>query len=246
MLLIIILIITLLYVALIGSFVIGFDRVEIFKLTDQTPKTGFTIVIPFRNEAQHLPILLKSLLKLRYTKQLFEIILVDDDSSDASVAIIEKQLPRFKNVSITILKNTRKTDAPKKDAITEAILNAKHDWIVTTDADCQVPIFWTRSYSNGIATALFYLLLTWRKILFWPVFKAWTCSVYRLPPLEVLASTKPLCAMAQIWLIEKQHTTRLKVLRVTRISQVATMFFCWKKCLKKPVTRSITLEAVRP
>jgi len=142
MLLIIILVIIVLYVLLIGSFVWGFDRVADFKLTDHQAKTGFSIIIPFRNEAEHLLSLLRSLSQLDYPKHLFEILLVDDDSTDDSVQVIHKSMAQFKLMGITVLKNNRLTQSPKKDAITEAISKAKHDWIVTTDADCQVPKFW--------------------------------------------------------------------------------------------------------
>jgi len=149
------LIITLIYLLLVVSFILGFDKIEIFKLEDLANKTKFTIVIPFRNEAEHLPELLKSIETLNYPKNLFEIVFVDDGSADASVAIIQKvldmsQLRRNDYTEIHIISNERKTNSPKKDAITSAIKKAKYNWIITTDADCKLPEFWLDSFDEYI------------------------------------------------------------------------------------------------
>ncbi|HKK12351.1 MAG TPA: glycosyltransferase [Flavobacteriaceae bacterium] len=139
------LIITLLYVVLIGSFVFGFDKVEEFPLKDIPAKTKFTVIVPFRNEAEHLPALLKSVSELNYPNNRFEFIFVDDDSSDGSVKLIEKFLSKFRNGS-KVVDNNRMTNAPKKDAINTAVKMAKYDWIVTTDADCILPKYWLDAY----------------------------------------------------------------------------------------------------
>lgn len=135
------LIITLFYVVLIGSFVFGFDKVKEFQLKDIPAKTNFTVIVPFRNEAEHLPSLLKSISELNYPKDRFEFIFVDDESTDESVKLIEKFQRNFRNSS-KIINNNRHTNAPKKDAISSAIIQAKHEWIVTTDADCMLPKYW--------------------------------------------------------------------------------------------------------
>jgi glycosyltransferase involved in cell wall biosynthesis len=139
------LIITLFYVVLIGSFVFGFDKVEEFQLKDIPAKTKFTVIVPFRNEAEHLPFLLKSISELNYPLDRFEIIFVDDESSDESVKLIELFLKKFPNGS-KIINNIRRTNAPKKDAISTAIEIANFEWVVTTDADCILPKYWLDTY----------------------------------------------------------------------------------------------------
>lgn len=139
------LIITLFYVVLIGSFVFGFDKVEDFQLKDIPAKTKFTVIVPFRNEAEHLPFLLKSISELNYPKDRFEFIFVDDESSDDSAKLIEKFLMKLQNGS-KIINNIRQTNAPKKDAISTAIAIANFDWIVTTDADCILPKYWLDTF----------------------------------------------------------------------------------------------------
>lgn len=145
-------IITILYLFLIGFFVRGFDKVKQFRLQDITPKTTFTVIIPFRNEVENLQELLDSLLNLNYPKHLFEVVLVNDDSEDDSVKTIKNQLSHSQTpqYNIKIIDNQRETNSPKKDAITSAIKQAKHQWIITTDADCIVPIYWLDSFDNFI------------------------------------------------------------------------------------------------
>lgn len=144
------LIITLLYLTLIGSFIYGFGRIAPFQLEDVPPKTTFSVIIPFRDEAENLPQLLQTIFAIQYPKHLFEIIFVDDFSEDDSVKTINnfKAETNFKN--IRIVKNERQSNAPKKDAITKAIDLAQYDWIITTDADCILPKYWLGSFDAYI------------------------------------------------------------------------------------------------
>ena len=144
--------VSIIYLLLIASFAFGFDKVSTFKLSDNAAKTTFSIIIPFRNEATHLPDLLKTIETLNYPKHLFEIIFIDDNSEDDSAEIIRKAINSnpFIKTAIRIIQNERTTNSPKKDAITLAIRNAKHDWIITTDADCQLPKFWLDSFDEYI------------------------------------------------------------------------------------------------
>lgn len=142
-------IITVLYLVMIVSFTIGFDKVAPFILRDIPAKTKFSIVIPFRNEAENLPKLLHSLENLNYPKHLFEVILINDASEDNSVSTINRILHNS-NLNFRIIQNKINTNAPKKDAITAAVKQAKFEWIVTTDADCILPKFWLDSFDAFI------------------------------------------------------------------------------------------------
>jgi len=133
--------ITIIYLVIIGRFVFGFDKVTHFELKDLEPKTAFSIIIPFRNEADNLPELLRSLSELHYPERLFEIILVDDDSSDESINVINTFLENASH-DIKIIDNVRVSKSPKKDAITAAIKTSRYDWIITTDADCKCRNQW--------------------------------------------------------------------------------------------------------
>ncbi|WP_298898373.1 glycosyltransferase [uncultured Psychroserpens sp.] len=148
--LIIVLTITILYLLSIGSFVYGFDKVVDFKMEDLSPKTKFSVIIPFRNEAEHLPQLMTTISSLNYPKSMFEILFVDDESTDDSVEKIYTRKVDLKSINFSVLANERLTKSPKKDAIAKAIKHAKYEWIITTDADCQLPKYWLDCFDSYI------------------------------------------------------------------------------------------------
>ena len=146
----------LLYLILIGSLVYGFDKIKEFKLQELKPKTKFSVVIPFRNEAKNLTELLDSIKALNYPRDLYEVLLVNDDSEDDSVEVIQEVLDTklFRKNStrtdIKIITNKRISNSPKKDAIDSAIAVSKHEWILTTDADCSLPKYWLDTFDEFI------------------------------------------------------------------------------------------------
>jgi len=125
------------------ALIYGFTKVNSFDFTRMEPKTKFSIIVPFRNEAENLPGLLASLSKMNYPPELFEVILVDDESEDE----FKVQSLKFK---VSVIKNIRVSNSPKKDAISTAMTVAKNDWIITTDADSMVPENWLITLDNFI------------------------------------------------------------------------------------------------
>lgn len=144
------LLISLTYAFFIGWLFYGFSKIAPFKKSNIEAKMSFSIVVPFRNEEKNLLALLHSFSNLNYPKTLFEIILVDDASEDASIALIEQWKTENSPFQLTVLENRRTSNSPKKDAITNAISIAKHDWIITTDADCEVSKDWLTSFDAFI------------------------------------------------------------------------------------------------
>lgn len=133
-----------LYAALITQLAFGITKMNNQnKAKISSPKTTFSIVVPFRNEEENLPILLDSIEKLNYPTELFEVILVDDESEDKFQILNSK-------FQISVIPNIRKSNSPKKDAIETAIQIAKNNWIVTTDADCEVPENWLTIFDSKI------------------------------------------------------------------------------------------------
>ena len=135
--------ILLIYCLAILALIYGFTKVNSFEYLGLKPKTKFSIIVPFRNEAENLPKLLDSFSKLNYPADFFEVILVDDDSN------FKFQIPDSK-FQISIIDNIRVSNSPKKDAISTAIRVVKNDWIITTDADCTVNENWLSALDNYI------------------------------------------------------------------------------------------------
>lgn len=140
------------YTAFIAQLIWGFKKVNYFEVTDSQPKTAFTIIVPFRNEEKDLPKLLASLSQLHYPKHLIQFVLVDDFSNDNSVRVYNQWRMAHESYDTTLLENLHLSYSPKKDALTRAIPIAKHDWIVTTDADCIVNNNWLLTLDNYIQT----------------------------------------------------------------------------------------------
>ena len=143
-------IISICYFSIIWGFVIGFNAIENVENKNSKPKNTFSIIVPFRNEANNLPILLHSFSEIEYPKILFEIILVNDDSSDNFKSVIKAFRTEFPTFDLTLIDNKNLTNSPKKDALTAAIKFAKFNWVVTTDADCSVPKNWLKLFNQTI------------------------------------------------------------------------------------------------
>lgn len=108
-----------------------------------------SIIISARNEEENILVLLQSLSKQTY--QNFEVILIDDASTDNTANIIQNFEANF---LLTLLQRTseERGQSPKKEAISLGISKAKGSWIVTTDADCEVPQNWLRDIVHVIHT----------------------------------------------------------------------------------------------
>jgi cellulose synthase/poly-beta-1,6-N-acetylglucosamine synthase-like glycosyltransferase len=101
------------------------------------PVTRLSVIIVARNEEKNIGACLQSLVRQTYPQQLFEIILVDDHSTDATVAIARAFAST--NVSVLSLQDVtgnRPLNSYKKKGIEMAIGQATGSLVVTTDADC--------------------------------------------------------------------------------------------------------------
>ena len=106
--------------------------------------TKFSIIIPARNEEENIAKCISSILKNNYPLQLFEIIIVDDFSTDNTSAVVLKMQQQFANIKLIQLKDITqsKLNSYKKKSIETAIGKSLYEWIITTDADCIVPQNW--------------------------------------------------------------------------------------------------------
>jgi cellulose synthase/poly-beta-1,6-N-acetylglucosamine synthase-like glycosyltransferase len=110
-----------------------------------TPCTPISIVIPARNEAANIVQCLNAICKNDYPTELFEIIVVDDHSTDETASLV-KNYPE-KNITLLHLQDfiDTPTMAYKKKALETAITYAKGNLILTTDADCIAPAHWLQT-----------------------------------------------------------------------------------------------------
>ena len=133
------------YSAQLLYFYYGFKKGKAYKPTINTPKTTVSIIVAARNEESTITTCIHSLLAQNYPSHLMEIIVVDDDSTDATLSQLE--LLRIGN-PIKLIRLNPTSEKGKKAAIAKAINQATHELIVTTDADCQVSPYWITTLVN--------------------------------------------------------------------------------------------------
>lgn len=104
-----------------------------------TPSAFVSVIIASRNEEEKLPALLESISRQDYPEKSFEVIIVDDNSSDGS---FEKRYDCIKPLGLRVLKNKGRG---KKEAIRTGILAARGRLIITTDADCTMGKGWIKT-----------------------------------------------------------------------------------------------------
>ena len=104
-----------------------------------------SVVIASRNEAENIPHLLNYLTNQTYPKNLYEIIIVNDRSSDNSKNILEKYENKIENLKVITINNCPSIWSSKKWAIHNGIKNSKGKIILQTDADCSMEKDWINS-----------------------------------------------------------------------------------------------------
>jgi len=133
------------YVLLIGIYSVSWYKIKSWKSEAKVPITKVTIVLPVRNESENINLCLKNLSCQNYPEDLFEIIIVDDSSSDNTVNLIKHFIKNSNENRISLIEHIGNNNFGKKQAITEAIKNAKGELIITTDADCIMNQKWIAS-----------------------------------------------------------------------------------------------------
>ena len=152
-------IILIILLALAYSFLIlyykkWFQQLKEFHLADYTNASiTFSIIIPARNEALNIANCLQSIINQNYPKELFEVIVINDHSTDNTSEIVQQFQHQFSNIKLIELQHVlqgRVINAYKKRAIENAIQQATGKWIITTDADCFVQPNWLKLYNDFI------------------------------------------------------------------------------------------------
>ena len=140
----------LVYAVIITFFGIGIKRVRARAVRNSAQQPKVSVLVPARNEANNITTLLKSLANQTYPKDAYEVVVIDDHSSDGTADVVqgfidENHLTNFR-VLIHQTNGIKKTY--KKDALAFAIPQSSGEIIMTVDADCQVLPTWIASTVN--------------------------------------------------------------------------------------------------
>ena len=132
---------------------------------------SIAVLVPFRNEATHLPTLVQDLLAQDYPPDRYEIILLDDHSTDESAGVAGARAVEG-NLRLLRLQDHpayATTIAHKKAALQLGVDHTTAALIVTTDADCRWPA--------GTLTALNRVAQAGHDVVLGPVGIAPVCDV---------------------------------------------------------------------
>ncbi|MEO6719231.1 MAG: glycosyltransferase [Ferruginibacter sp.] len=138
------------YAALIIYYRRGWVAMPVFTPDEHlSSKTKISVVIPARNEEENITDCLDSVCRQSYPTNLFEVIVVDDHSTDGTAAVVKSFLaPNVKLLSLQDFTGGDSLNSYKKKAIEIAIQHAAGELIVTTDADCIVPFQWLQTIAQ--------------------------------------------------------------------------------------------------
>jgi cellulose synthase/poly-beta-1,6-N-acetylglucosamine synthase-like glycosyltransferase len=123
----------------------GWQSLSEFAPVKTNKFTFISVIIAARNEEKHISALLHSLDAQSYPKDCFEIIVIDDFSTDNTSGIV-KNFP-LHNLFL-ISPSIALSVSSKKKAIETGIKMAKGELIVVTDADCILSPNWLNTINN--------------------------------------------------------------------------------------------------
>ncbi len=115
---------------------------------------AISVLVPARNEEETIEQCLIALASSNYPKDKFEIIAIDDRSSDATLQIMQKVAAKYDNIKVLSIKDEQQKQnlRGKAGALHFGAEVAKGEILLMTDADCIVHPEWistiTKNYAN--------------------------------------------------------------------------------------------------
>ena len=119
-----------------------------------------SVIVAARNEEKHIGQTVESLAAQNYPADKYEIIVVNDRSTDKTGRILKDLSKRFQNLRVITIEECPADVSPKKYALLCAVEKVRTPFILTTDADCIHDPDWMRSYAGlirenlGVATGI--------------------------------------------------------------------------------------------
>ena len=132
-----------LYLICIGAFTIG---MTMFRHTyvetchgASLQQKNVSVIIAAKNESSNIQKLLQSLYNQSYSKEKFEVIIIDDHSNDDTSEMIKCFIDAHPDLNLKLLSAENNG---KKQAISQALHYAENEIVMVTDADCELPERW--------------------------------------------------------------------------------------------------------
>jgi len=137
------------YAVLIAYYHTAWTRLPEFALPEKQASVFISVIIAARNEEKNITSLLQSLQDQQYPKELYEVIIIDDHSTDTTWPLLQAyHFDRMQVKTLQLkdyLEESNSITAYKKKAIETGINAAIGKLIVTTDADCRFNPRWLQT-----------------------------------------------------------------------------------------------------
>ena len=98
-----------------------------------------SVIVACRNEETNLPILLSDIASQNYNQNWFELLIIDDNSTDSTYDLASGY-NKIKNIKVL-----RNPESGKKKAIKNGIEASSGELVITTDADCRAGSNWLKN-----------------------------------------------------------------------------------------------------
>jgi 1,2-diacylglycerol 3-beta-glucosyltransferase len=138
-------VVTILYLCQAGIFLFGLKRNR--HELQISSNLSVSVIIAARNEEANLRECLESVTNQTYPVSLYEILIINDGSTDGTEAICNDFIKRYPNI-----KSIQVKDDPiirgKANALAQGIDASSGEIILITDADCTVPRTWVEQTAN--------------------------------------------------------------------------------------------------
>jgi glycosyltransferase involved in cell wall biosynthesis len=109
-----------------------------------------SVVVAARNEEANLLAFLPSILEQHYSE--FELIVALDRCEDRSFDVLSDFSKKYPQLRVVEIEEKPDHWAGKKWALSQAIAEARNEYLVFTDADCEVEKSWLLSYGKAFAS----------------------------------------------------------------------------------------------
>ncbi len=128
-----------------------FISIGIFRIKNCKDSSFFndiSVIVAAHNEEKDIANLLDSLSFQEYPKDKYEVIIVNDRSTDNTEEIIKKYSEKYNNIKHLKINNEDKNLVGKKNALTKCIEQSNGNILLFTDADCVPGKNWLKSINN--------------------------------------------------------------------------------------------------
>ena len=151
----VIIITAILFLLILNGIIILSLKKVISQSSTKSELKSISIIIALKNEEEKIETLLASLNELNYPTELFEVIIVDDNSKDGTYETISEKIKGLDN--FYLYKQQSENKSGKRNALELGISKSVHPYILITDADCEPQQDWLKAYSIKFADGFDFL-----------------------------------------------------------------------------------------